>query len=47
MTERADTHDLAVVKTDEEIHKQAWETAILARATQACVNLHVPDWVTA
>ena len=46
-TERADTHDLAVAKADEEIHKPVQETVILARATQACVNLHVTDWVTA
>ena len=46
MTERADAHILAVAKADEELHKQVWETAILARATQACVNLHVTDWVT-
>ena len=46
-TERADAHDLAVAEADEEIHKQVWETVILARATQAHVNLHVTDWVTA
>ena len=46
MTERADTHDLVVAEADEEIHKQVQETVILARATQACVNLHVTDWVT-
>ena len=47
MTERADDHDLMVAEADEEIHKQVWETAILARTTQAWVNLHVTDWVTA
>ena len=46
MTERVDTQSLAVAKADEEVHKQVWETAILARVTQACVNLHVTDWVT-
>ena len=44
-TERADTHDLAVAKADEETHKQVQETAILPQA--AHVNLHVTDWVTA
>ena len=43
-TERADAHDLAVAEADEEIHKQVWETAILDRATQAHINLHVPNW---
>ena len=46
-TERADTQDPAVAKTDEEIHKPIQETVILARAAQACVNLHVTDGVTA
>ena len=46
MTERTDAHNLAVDEGDEEIHKQVWETAILARANQAHVNLHVTDWVT-
>ena len=44
-TERADAHDLAVAKADEEIHKPFQETAILAQA--AHVDLHVTDWVTA
>ena len=44
--ERADTQDPVVVKADEEIHKPVWETVILARTTQACVNLYVTDWVT-
>ena len=43
MTERADAHDLAVAKTDEEIYKQVLETAILARNAQAFMNLHVTD----
>ena len=41
MTERADAHELVAAEADEKIHKQVWETAILARAAQACVNLHV------
>ena len=45
-TERADTHDPVVAKADEEIHKQVQETAILARATQTHVDLHVTDCVT-
>ena len=47
ITERADAHNLEVAKADEEIHKQVQETAILARAAQTHVNLHVTDWVTA
>ena len=46
MTEKADAQDLAVAETDEEIHKQVRETAILAQAAQACVNLHMTDWMT-
>ena len=46
MTERAEAQDPALAKADEEIHKPVQETAILARATQACINLHVADWVT-
>ena len=42
---RADAHNPAVAEADEEIHKQVWETAIQARVTHACVNLHVTDWV--
>ena len=45
-TERAGAHDPAVADTDEEIHKQVWETAILAKAAQVQVNLHVTGWVT-
>ena len=45
--ERVDTHDPMVAEADEEIHKQVQETVILARATQACINLHVTDWLTA
>ena len=43
---RADAHDTAVAEADVEIHKQVWETVILARAAHAHVNLHVSDWVT-
>ena len=43
MTEGADAHDPVVNEADEEIHKQVWETVILARVIQACVNLHVTD----
>ena len=39
--------DPAVAEADEEIHKPVQETVILATATQAHVNLHVTDWVTA
>ena len=46
MTERADAQDLAVAKANEEIHKPVQKTAILARDTHTCVNLHVTDWVT-
>ena len=44
-TERADAHDPAVAKADEEIHKPVQETLILAQA--ACIDLHVTDWATA
>ena len=47
MTERADAHNPVVAEADEVIHKQVWETAVLARAAHACVNPHVTDWVTA
>ena len=47
MTERADAQDPAVAEADEEIHTPVQETVILDRASQACVNLHVTDWVTA
>ena len=47
MIGRADAHNPAVAEADEEIHKQVWETAVLARATHACVNLHMTDWVAA
>ena len=36
-----------VAVTNEEIHKQVWETAVQARATHMHVNLHVTDWVAA
>ena len=42
---RVDAHDPAVVEADKEIHKQIQETAVLARATHAHVNLHVTDWI--
>ena len=45
MTERADAHNPGVAEADEEIHKQVQKTAVLARATHACMNLHVTDWV--
>ena len=44
--ERADAQDPVVAKADEEIHKQVQETVILPCASQACINLHVTDWVT-
>ena len=47
MTKRVDVQDSAVAEADEEIYKPVQETAILARATQSCINLHVTDWVTA
>ena len=43
-TERAGAQDPAAAQTDKEIHKPVQETAILARTTQAFVNLHVTDW---
>ena len=43
---RADAHDPVVAEADEEIHKQVWETAVQARATNVHLNLHVTDWVT-
>ena len=46
-TKRADPHHPVVAHTDEDIHKQVQETAILARAAQVLVDLHVTDWVTA
>ena len=46
MTERADAHNPVVAEADEEMHKQVWQTAVLARDTHAWVNLHVTDWVT-
>ena len=45
MIGRADAHDPAVAQGDEEIHKQVWETAVLARATHVCVNLYMTDLV--
>ena len=35
-----------VAKADEDIHKPVQETAVLARAAQTCIDLHVTDWVT-
>ena len=46
MTKRADAQDTAVPKADEDIHKPVQETAVLARAAQTCIDLHVTDWVT-
>ena len=46
MTERADAQDPALAKADEDIHKPVQETAVLARAAQTCIDLHVTDWVT-
>ena len=42
-----DAHDPVVAETDEEVHKQVWGTAVQARATHACVNLHLTNWVAA
>ena len=46
MTNRADAQDPAVAKADEDIYKPIQETAVLARAAQTHVDLHVTDWVT-
>ena len=43
MIGRVDAHDPGVADTDEEIHKQVQETAVLARATLEYVNLHGTD----
>ena len=43
-TNRADAHNHAVVKADEEIQKPVQETVTLAQATY--VDLCVTDWVT-
>ena len=42
---RVDAHDSVVAEADEEIHLQAWETAVQARAAHMHVDLHVTDWV--
>ena len=42
---RADAHDPVVAEADERIDKQVEETAVQARATHTCVNLHVMGWV--
>ena len=44
---RTDAQDLAVAEADKRIYTQAEETAVQARATHICVNLHVMDWVAA
>ena len=44
MTNRADAQDPAVAKADEDIHKPIQETAVLDRAAQTHVDLHVTDW---
>ena len=41
LTGRADAHEPVVAETDEEIHEQVQEAAILARAANMHVNLHV------
>ena len=46
MTKRADAQDPAVAKADEDIHRPVQEIVVLARAAQACVDLHLTDWVT-
>ena len=46
MSERAAAQDPAMAKADEEIHKTVQEAAVLARAAQTWVDLHVTDWVT-
>ena len=45
LTGRADANDPLVAESDEEIHKQVWEAAIIARAAHTHVNLYVTDWV--
>ena len=45
MTNRVDAQDPAVAMADEDIHKPVQETAVLARAAQTYVDLHVPDWM--
>ena len=45
-TGTADAQDPAVAKADEDIHKPVQETAILARAAQTHIDLHVTDWIT-
>ena len=47
MAERADAHNQVLAEAEEDIHKQVWETTVLARGVQVCVNLHATDWVTA
>ena len=46
-TKRTDAQDPVVAKADEDIHKQVQETAVLARAAQTCIDLHVTNWLTA
>ena len=46
MTKRADALDPVVTEADEEIHKPVQDSAVLARAAQACTDLHVTDWLT-
>ena len=43
MTDRADAQDPVVAKNDEDIHKPVQDTAVLARAAQTCIDLHVTD----
>ena len=42
---RADAHNPVVAETDQEIHKQVQEVAILARVAHTHVNLYVTDWM--
>ena len=46
-TWRADAHDPVVAETNKKIHKQVWQSAVQARATDTNVNLHVTDLVAA
>ena len=47
MIKTSDAQDPVVAKADEKIHKQVQETAILARAAQAHISIHVTALVTA
>ena len=43
---KADAQDPVVAEADDKIHKQVQETMIMAQDAQACINLHVTDWLT-